>query len=36
MGPVNRVKARLDVNSARNQFHPDQNILNNEDQEEWD
>ena len=32
MGPVNRVKARLDVNQARNQPHPGQNNLNNEDE----
>ena len=36
MGPVNRVKARLDVNQARNQRHPGQNNLNNEDEDEWD
>ena len=36
MGPVNRVKARLDVNQARNQPHPSQNNLNNEDEDEWD
>ena len=36
MGPVNRVKARLDVNPARNQPHPGENNLNNEDEGEWD
>ena len=33
MGPVNKVKARIDVNPARNQPHPGQN---NEEEEEWD
>ena len=36
IGPENRVKTRLDVNLARNQPHPGQNNLNNEDEKEWD